>query len=67
MEGIQLVAPLALLLRADLTDTRQSGLEGRFKLGVAYDLAADIANDSSEPAASSRNCLRWRLNCLAWA
>jgi hypothetical protein len=49
MEGVQHVAALAP--RADLASARQGDLEGRFTLAVAFDLAADIANDPAEPGA----------------
>jgi hypothetical protein len=64
MEGIELVAALALLLGADLTGTCQSGLEGRFKLGVVCDLAADIANDPAEPAAQQPQLLAMAVELL---
>jgi hypothetical protein len=67
MEGIKFPAALALLLRADLSGARQRPLKHRFKLHLAGDLAADVANAAASRARRKRNCRWWRLNCLAWA
>jgi hypothetical protein len=64
MEGIQLVAALALLLRADLTGACQGDRKGRFRLGVAADLAADIANDPAEPGAQQPQLLAMAVELL---
>jgi hypothetical protein len=51
VEGIQLAAALALLLRADLGGPAQRECERLFGRILAFDLAADIADDPAEPAA----------------
>src|SRR5206468_11170911 len=51
MEGIQLPAALALLLRADLRGPAERQGEGVLEPGLTFDLAADIADDPAQPAA----------------
>jgi hypothetical protein len=51
MEGIELPATLALLLRPDLSRAGKRGFEGGLERGTALDSAADVANDPAEPAA----------------
>ena len=51
MEGIELVSALALLLRADLRGARERLLEGGLERALAFDLAADVADDATEPCA----------------
>jgi len=67
MEGIQLPAALALLLRTDLGGARERPSKRRF----AFRLAAILRRMSRMMRPSRvrrmRNCRRWRLNCLAWA
>src|SRR5262249_15966015 len=48
VEGIQLPAALALLLRADLIGTREWPGEYRLEVRVACDLAPDVANEPAE-------------------
>ena len=51
MEGIQLPAALALLLRTDLGGARKRPLEGLLQCCRAGNLAADVADDAAEPRA----------------
>src|SRR3954467_1644442 len=51
MEGIQLPAALALLLRADLAGASERDLERSRDLLLATDLAADVADQPAEPGA----------------
>ena len=51
MEGIQLPAALALLLRADLAGACERPLEYLLQGRLAGDLAADVADDAAEPRA----------------
>jgi len=51
MEGIQLPAALALLLRADLAGASKRGFERRRDVLPAGDLAADVADQPAEPGA----------------
>src|SRR5579863_2625883 len=51
MEGIQLPAALALLLRADLAGPPERKRERLFEDWLTFDLAADVADDPAEPAA----------------
>jgi hypothetical protein len=51
MEGIQLPAALALLLRADLRGPAQRECERLFERILNFDLAADVADDPAEPGA----------------
>jgi hypothetical protein len=51
MEGIQLLAALALLLRADLAGTRERGFEHDRDVLLATDFAADVADQPAEPGA----------------
>ncbi|MGY3695859.1 hypothetical protein ACVIGA_005939 [Bradyrhizobium sp. USDA 3240] len=51
MEGIQLPAALALLLRADLRGPAQRECERLFERILAFDLAADVADDPGQAAA----------------
>ena len=51
VEGIQLPAALALLLRADLIGTREWPGEYRLEFRVACDLAPDVANEPAEAGA----------------
>ena len=51
MEGIQLPAALALLLGADLTGACERPVEHRLDVRLAGDLAADVADDTTKPAA----------------
>lgn len=51
MEGIQLPAALALLLRADLRSPAKRAGECLLEHGLAFDLAADVADDPAQPAA----------------
>ncbi len=55
MEGIQLVA--ALLLRADLVRAAKRKHESLVEDGLPLDLAADIANDATEPASQQAQLL----------
>ena len=57
VEGIQLPAALALLLGADLTGACERPLEHRLDVRLAGDLAADVADDTTKPAARMRS---WR-------
>lgn len=49
VEGIELVAALALLLGTDLRGLRKRLLEGRLELALAFDLAADVADEATKP------------------
>ena len=51
MEGIQLPATLALLLRADLAGARERGFERGRDVLPPGDLTADVADQSAEPGA----------------
>ena len=51
MEGIQLSAALALLLRADLTGAREWCFERGLDVLLAGDLAANVADQPAEPGA----------------
>lgn len=51
MEGIELPAPLALLLRADLAGPAKWEGERLLECGLTFDLAADVADDPAEPRA----------------
>ena len=53
MEGIQLPAALALLLRADLESARKRPFECPLQGWLAGDLAADVADDAAEPRAQN--------------
>ena len=53
MEGIQLPAALALLLRADLGGARERPFECLLQGRLAGDLAADVADDAAEPRAQN--------------
>jgi hypothetical protein len=52
MEGIELPAALALLLRANLVGARQRPSARRLEIGVAHDLAGAVAH---EPATCQRH------------
>jgi len=64
---MELPSTLALLLRSDLRSARDRRFEYRLELGPSGDLAADVADDPTEPAAQQAQLGWWRLNCLAWA
>lgn len=49
MDGIKLVSALALLLGADLHGARERLLERSLKLWPTCDLAADVADQATEP------------------
>ena len=51
MEGIELPAALALLLRADLRGAAERKCERLLESRLSFDLAADIADDPAQPAA----------------
>ncbi len=51
VEGIKLPAALALLLRADLIGAKKRPFEHRLDVGVASDLATNVADDTAEPRA----------------
>src|SRR3954449_9039283 len=51
MEGIELPAALALLLRADLRGPAKREGERLLQCWLALDLAADVADDPAQPAA----------------
>src|SRR5436190_21132612 len=51
MEGIQLPAALALLLRADLSGSAQWECKYLLQNWLALDLAADVADDPAQAAA----------------
>jgi hypothetical protein len=51
VEGIELPSTLALLLRSDLRSARYRRFEDRLELGPSGDLAADVADNPTEPAA----------------
>src|SRR5205823_14038618 len=51
MERIKLPAALALLLRADLRGPAKREGERLLQCWLAFDLAADVADDPAEPAA----------------
>src|SRR5215470_10863988 len=53
VEGIQLPAALALLLRADLIGTREWPGEYRLEFRVVCDLAPDVANEPAEAGAQN--------------
>src|SRR5262245_15915294 len=53
VEGIQLPAALALLLRADLIGSREWPSECRLEVRVACDLAPDVADEPAEPGAQN--------------
>src|SRR6516225_4694982 len=53
VEGIQLPAALALLLRADLIGTREWPGEYRLEVRVACNLAPDVANEPAEAGAQN--------------
>src|ERR1041385_2383813 len=50
VEGIELPAALALLLRADLIGARERPLEHRLKISLAADVAANVT-DNAKPGA----------------
>jgi len=50
MEGIELPAALALLLRADLRGPAEREGERLLQCWLAFDLAADVADDPAQPA-----------------
>lgn len=51
MKGIELPAPLALLLRADLAGPAKREGEGPLQCRLALGLAANVADDPAEPGA----------------
>src|SRR6266576_2909046 len=51
VEGIELPAALALLLRADLIGAREWPLEHGLKLSLAADVAANVTDDPAKPGA----------------
>jgi hypothetical protein len=51
VEEVELPSTLALLLRSDLRSARHRRFEDRLELGPSGDLAADVADDPTEPAA----------------
>src|SRR5207237_10361029 len=51
VEGIQLPAALALLLRTDLVGARERPFKQRLEVGLACDLTAGVADDPPEPNA----------------
>ena len=51
VEGMALPSTLALLLRSDLRSARHRRFEDRLELGPSGDLAADVADNPTEPAA----------------
>jgi hypothetical protein len=51
VEGIELPATLALLLRTDLAGAGKRPLERFLQGRLAGDLAADVADDAAEPRA----------------
>ena len=51
MEGIQLPAALALLLRADLSGPAQGECKHLLQSWLTLDLAADVADDPAQAAA----------------
>ena len=53
VEGIELPAALALLLRADLRGPAEREGERVLEHGLTFDLAADVADDAAEPAAQN--------------
>src|SRR5207253_6420166 len=53
VEGIQLPAALALLLRTDLIGAREWPGECRLEVRVACDLASDVANEPAKPGAQN--------------
>src|SRR2546429_4245545 len=53
VEGIQLPAALALLLRTDLIGAREWPGECRLEVRVACDLAPDVANEPAKPGAQN--------------
>jgi hypothetical protein len=57
VEGIQLPAALALLLRTDLVGARERPFKQRLEVGVAGDLTADVADDPPGPNAQEAT---WR-------
>ena len=57
VEGMELPAARALLLRADLRGPAERKGEGVLEHGLTFDLAADIADDPAQPAAQlPREC-----------
>jgi hypothetical protein len=53
MEGIELPATLALLLASDLTSARQREGERRFNVLMAFDFAADVADQPAQTRAQN--------------
>src|SRR5438132_2208535 len=53
VEGIQLPAALALLLRTDLVGAREWPGECRLEVRMARDLAPDVANEPAKPGAQN--------------
>jgi hypothetical protein len=64
MEGIQLPAALALLLRADLGGARERPGEGLLQRRLTGDLAADVADDAAEPRAQEPQLLAMAVELL---
>jgi hypothetical protein len=64
VEGIQLPSALALLLRSDLRSARQRPFEARLEFGPSGDLAADVADDPTEPAAQQAQLAMVALELL---
>ena len=62
MEGIEL--PSALLLRSDLRGARERHFEDGREFWPSGDLAADVADDPSEPAAQQAQLPMMTLELL---
>jgi hypothetical protein len=64
VEGIELPATLALLLRSDLGRARGRPFEDRREFWPFGDLAADVADDPAEPAAQQAQLAMVALELL---
>jgi len=68
MQGIELPAPLALLLGAHLRSTAQGHDKGLLQGLVTLDLASDVADQTAQAGAQElQRPAVARFHCLAWA
>jgi hypothetical protein len=67
VEGIELSSTLALPSRSDLRSARDQRFEDRLELGPSGDLAADVADDPTEPAAQQAQLAMVALELLGMA
>jgi hypothetical protein len=64
VEGIELPSTLALPLRSHLRSARDRRFEDRLDLGPSDDLAADVADDPTDPAAQQAQLAMVALELL---